>query len=115
MQKPYRRNSLLLLCLPILGLALGLPPRADGASGAGYFRKTVQPILSKYCYDCHADGAQKGGVSLDEFDSNGALTHSPELWWRVLKNPRAGLMPPPKKAQPTAAERAVLDKWIKYD
>ena len=22
-----------------------------------HFRKTVQPLLSKYCYDCHADGA----------------------------------------------------------
>src|SRR5689334_14312450 len=87
-----RRNLSLLLCLPVLVGALALSARADDATAAADFRKTVQPILSKYCYDCHADGAQKGGVSLDEFDSNGALTHSPELWWRVLKNTRAGLM-----------------------
>ena len=26
------------------------------------FRRNVRPLLEKYCFDCHADGANKGKV-----------------------------------------------------
>src|SRR5437868_556929 len=31
------------------------------------FHHDAQPLLERYCYDCHGDGTQKGGVTLDEF------------------------------------------------
>ncbi|HMP82968.1 MAG TPA: DUF1592 domain-containing protein, partial [Verrucomicrobiota bacterium] len=34
------------------------------------------------------------------------------LWWRVLKNVRDGMMPPPKKPQPTTADKQRLEQWI---
>ena len=46
---------------------------AAGIPGAAQFRKDIQPILSEFCYDCHADGANKGGVAFDEFKSDQAL------------------------------------------
>src|SRR3954470_6700710 len=95
---PSRSLLRLLTALPLLLLiaprARAAEPPADPVS---HFRGDVQPVLAKYCYDCHADGANKGGVALDELKSNDALVHNPELWWKVLKNVRAGLMPPAKK------------------
>src|SRR5438552_15875271 len=56
----------------ILALAVSYCPRAEGAelAGAAHFRKSVQPILETYCFDCHADGMNKGGVAFDEFKSD---------------------------------------------
>ena len=44
------------------------------------FGKQVQPILAKYCYDCHGDGMSKGQVSLDEFKSHGEMVKDHNLW-----------------------------------
>jgi len=56
------------------------------------FHKDIQPILEEYCFDCHADGMNKGKVALDEFKNDADLPANRELWLRVLKNLRAGLM-----------------------
>ena len=73
----------------------------------------MRAILESRCHDCHADGAKKGGVAFDGFKSEGDLLADKALWHRVLKNVRAGLMPPPDKGQPTAGEREKLQQWIK--
>jgi len=74
----------------------------------------VREILRNRCSDCHADGAKKGGVAFDAHGSDEKLMADKALWHRVLKNVRAGLMPPPdKKSQPSAEERAKLQQWIK--
>ena len=82
-------------------------------STAAEFRKDVQPILKEFCYDCHADGAKKGDIAFDELMTDSALTNH-ELWAKVLKNVRAGMMPPAKKPQPSAEQREHLTRWIKY-
>jgi mono/diheme cytochrome c family protein len=92
---------------------IGESTLGTGLPAAEQFRKDVQPILNKYCSDCHADGAKKGGVSFDEFKSDAALLQ-PDLWLHALKNTRAGLMPPKKKPQPTKEDRLTLERWIKY-
>src|SRR6266436_2988559 len=86
-----------------------------GLPAAANFHKNVQPILEKYCSDCHADGANKGGVAFDEFKSDDALLGKRDLWLAVLKNTRSGLMPPAKKARPSAEELERLEQWIKFD
>src|SRR5437764_785424 len=87
-----------LICMALLGFSTRAI--AGEAEAAAQFRKQIAPILNTYCSDCHGDGASKGGVTLDEFDSDHALLHSDELWWKVLKNTRAGMMPPPQKPRP---------------
>src|SRR5205809_3591415 len=79
-----------------------------------HFRKDIQPILSTYCYDCHGDGMNKGGVAFDELKSPDALLNR-ELWWKALKNVRAGLMPPARKPRPSAEELRKIEAWIKGD
>jgi hypothetical protein len=80
---------------------------------AAEFHKDVQPILKEYCYDCHGDGAKKGQVAFDELASDDTLLNH-DLWLKVLKNVRAGLMPPQKKPRPSAEVEQKLERWIKY-
>jgi hypothetical protein len=100
-------------------LLAGLLLKADAAEilpGAAEFRRDIQPILKNYCYDCHGDGANKGEVAFDGFASDQSLLQNRDLWWKALKNVRAGIMPPAKRqARPTEPEKELLAKWIKTD
>ena len=74
------------------------------AEAAWQFRRDIQPLLKEFCSDCHADGANKGGVSFDEFKSEAAMLENHELWLKALKNVRAENM---KRRQ--QEQRSVLD------
>ncbi|MBI4663715.1 MAG: DUF1592 domain-containing protein [Verrucomicrobia bacterium] len=56
---------------------------------------------------------KKGEVSFDELTSEASILNR-DLWWRVLKNLRAGIMPPEKKPRPSLEEQQVLENWIKH-
>ena len=102
--------------LPIFALVFSAAvSRGEETGAAAHFRKEIEPILGDYCYDCHADGEKKGNVAFDEFKSDDALLGGHELWLGVLKNMRAGLMPPKKKPQPSAEERRKIEEWIKFE
>lgn len=79
------------------------------------FHEQIRPILEAYCYNCHGYGASEGGRTLDHFASDRAMLANRELWWAVLKNVRAGVMPPPGEDRPDEAERELLFNWIKFD
>ncbi len=100
------------LILISASLALTGDAAAGSLSALSQFRHEVQPVLQEYCYDCHGDGAKKGGVAFDELTSNETVLN-PALWLRVLKNVRAGLMPPANKPRPSPVEEAKLERWIK--
>ena len=101
--------------LGILALTLYCPVACGAeATAVAEFRKDIQPILSEYCYDCHGEGEKKGGVAFDELKSDAALLNH-DLWWKALKNVRAGLMPPEKKPRPSPEQRQRLEQWIKYE
>jgi hypothetical protein len=71
-------------------------------------------MLEQFCFDCHADGANKGNMSLDEFKDDGDMIAHKSQWLAVMKNVRAGVMPPPGKPRPTEEQQKQLADWIKY-
>jgi hypothetical protein len=111
--------------LPVVWLcAAGLPPAPavrgeDGAAAptlaAAKFDADIRPLLQKYCWDCHADGAAEGMRAFDGYPNDAALLADRGLWWAVLKNVRAGVMPPADSPRPTPDEVAKLSEWIKRD
>jgi len=98
---------------PLAGVMAAAALPAYSSASADDFEAKIQPILAQHCYDCHGDGMAKGKVSLDEFKSREEMLAADELWLRVLKNVRAGLMPPEKKARLSPEEIQTLDTWIK--
>src|SRR5690349_664045 len=109
-----RRAACALTFLAATGFAGQTTFAAKGAPDAG-FRQRVEPVLEEFCYDCHGEGEKKGKVSFDEFKSHDELLQKRDLWLAVLKNVRAGLMPPEDKARPTPDQRHLLEEWIKRD
>ena len=102
------------IALAVVAVTL-CPCRTNAADRmAEQFDQQIRPILEEYCYACHGNGLKKGGVVLDELGPERARLRDHDLWWRVLKNVRAGIMPPAGKPRPTDQERRLLEEWIKY-
>ena len=89
---------------------------ADHAAAVN-FHRSVEPLLSKYCFDCHGNGVGKGRIAFDEFKSDADVIARRDLWLAALKNVRSGLMPPREEDvdRPTETEINVLTSWIKYE
>src|SRR5262245_52236596 len=83
-----------------------IPDRPD-------FKEHIEPLLTEYCYECHGLGEKKGDIAFDKLKADD-LTHNPELWFKVLRNVRGNIMPPPDKERPTEHEKKLLAQWIKY-
>ena len=99
-----------------LAVILSWPNPVRGADGPeGRYSEEIQPILELYCYECHGLGAKKGGVALDAFADHSAALEDRDLWHKVLKNLRAGIMPPPDKMKPESEELQAIENWIKRD
>lgn len=90
-----------------------LPPGAGVAQRAEVFRRDIAPLLAKYCFDCHGHGEATAEVAFDRFAADQALVENRDLWWKALKQVRAGLMPPQGEPHPTSEELARLAQWIK--
>ncbi len=98
----------------MVGAAIFAPARsgAEGLRGEQEFKKSVLPILSEYCYDCHGDGADKGGVKLDGFKSYDAQLGNRKFWEGVRDHVGLHLMPPEGKPRPSMVQRDAIVKWI---
>ncbi|MGH7193866.1 MAG: DUF1587 domain-containing protein, partial [Candidatus Saccharimonadales bacterium] len=94
-------------------LAVDLRPGATVAQRAEAFRQNVAPLLAKYCFACHGEGEATAEVAFDKFTSDDQLVASRELWWKALKQLRAGFMPPQGEPRPTSDEMRRIEQWIK--
>ena len=77
------------------------------------FPSEIRPLLREFCGDCHADGEKKGGIDFDALATEESAQGDHAAWLAVLKNVRAGLMPPARKSQPSAEQKQRLEQWIK--
>lgn len=96
----------------LLGFGGLLPGGSVLAAAPLSFAGDIRPLLEKYCWDCHGDGMDKGGLSLDPYESEADLLAARKKWEGILFNIDNWLMPPADKEQPTAEERKLLVRWI---
>lgn len=93
-------------------LALALVPALE----AREFKLSPQTfdLLDTYCLSCHEDGTEKGDLRLDNLPSL-SLDSRLDLLNKLQEQLHFGEMPPKKKDQPTAAERASLISWASVE
>ena len=56
---------------------------------------------------------KKGNVNFEGIETDEKRLGDRKLWSNVLKNTRAGLMPPSGKPRPSGKEQRILEDWIK--
>src|SRR5579884_2762242 len=72
---------------------------------AGVLAAAPSAMLDQYCVGCHSQRAKDRGavpISLENVDMNQPAANA-ELWERVIRKVRAGVMPPPGSRRPDAA------------
>jgi hypothetical protein len=68
-------------------------------------------LLDQYCVTCHNDKTKADNFSLQREDINAVGDH-PEVWERVIRKLRAGMMPPPGMPRPPLAKYEELRDWL---
>jgi hypothetical protein len=79
------------------------------------FRTEIEPLLVRYCYDCHGDGSREGDFRMDTFKDLSAHLGDREHWMPVWRNLRSQIMPPSDEDQPGPEETRKLLSWIEAE
>jgi hypothetical protein len=77
------------------------------------WKRELLPFLELHCYDCHGDGAKKGGLAMDQlsFDLEDPATFV--TWERIYDRATSGEMPPKKIVErPTDSELVLFSRHL---
>ena len=87
----------------IVGQTLsGLPGARDSARTT-----SIQQTVSTYCVTCHNDKLKTGGLVLDRPELADVAAHA-DVWEKVIRKVRTGMMPPAGSPRPNPGERDAL-------
>ena len=88
----------------ISGIAVLMSASAWAQNAAGVATPAGQrQLLDQYCVGCHNAKLKSGGVQLDKEKADTAhVAQNPELWEKVTRKLRAGMMPPAGARRPDA-------------
>ena len=105
----------LLLAISIAALDGQAAKGSAGTRGAPQ-ASAVQPraLLDKYCVTCHNDKLKTANFSLQGLDLAKVGDHA-ELWEKVVRKLRAGVMPPPDVPRPALADYEGLRDWLEAE
>ena len=82
-----------------------------GAASASTSPASIQrAFLDQYCVTCHNQRLKTAGVMLDTVDPAAPSAHA-DVWEKVVRKLRGGMMPPPGIRQP---DRAASDALVSY-
>jgi cytochrome c551/c552 len=87
------------------------PVPSPAASSAATPQRAV---LDKYCVSCHNDRLKTANLSLQGLDLTAIADHA-DVWEKVIRKLRAGVMPPPGVPRPALAEYDGLRDWLEAE
>ena len=79
-------------------------------SGAAAGSSSDAALVKTYCATCHNDRTRSGELSLEHADLTDIPKHA-ELWEKVIRKVRAGMMPPAGMPRP---EAATLEAFVSH-
>src|SRR5262245_57178112 len=85
------------------GPAQAAAPAATSSITSSTSAATQRAILDQYCVTCHNDKTRRANLSLEKLDLTTVAEHG-DLWEKVIRKLRAGVMPPPGMRRPPVAE-----------
>lgn len=104
----------ILICLFFVA-SLGVSTLADDASADREKRFTteVQPLLKKFCYDCHGAATAEADLSLEKFASAQAVLEGRKHWLKAIDRIEKKEMPPKESEQISDADRTKVLDFLK--
>jgi hypothetical protein len=97
----------------VLG-AVYLAMTGEGDDGAGISVDAAGRLFDAYCVDCHNDTEYTANLTLEGV-SLASAAHDAELWEKVIRKLRAGMMPPPGLDRPAQSDYAALTRRLERE
>jgi hypothetical protein len=94
--------------------AVAPPAAVTAAPPAARSSDTQRALLDRYCVSCHNDRVKTANLSLQGLDLTKVAAHA-EVWEKVIRKMRAGVMPPPDLPRPPRAEYEGLRDWLEAE
>ena len=98
--------SAVIMCA-VLGYGQASGPQRQPNSANPPSTTAQRAMLDQYCVGCHNDQAKQGGLSLEKLDMT-QVGRNAELWEKVVRKLRAGMMPPSGASRPDSARYEAL-------
>jgi len=76
------------------------------------FHEQLLPFVDAHCIDCHDSRVSEGGIDLEPFLTLDELLAEREPWEKVLKQLRAGAMPPDGEPRPDGDAEQKVIAWL---
>ena len=77
------------------------------------FRKSVRPLMQRYCLGCHSTSKKEGELDLERFHTIEDVRRDARAWQGVVPMLQKRDMPPTDARQPTDLERKRLLNWVR--
>lgn len=90
-----------------------VPLQGQDLTSKTEFEKTIKPILTKYCHECHSTKTKKGSLDLERFVNLDDVRKDVKPWQNLIEQIETAEMPPKEKPQPGEAEKKQLLGWVK--
>jgi hypothetical protein len=101
-------SSALVVCAAAFPRAAG--PQQSGASSRADAASS-RVLLDRYCVSCHNERMKTANLALDSVDTASLSGHA-DVWEKVVRKLRAGMMPPPGRPRPDAAAHEALVSFL---
>ncbi len=113
------RSVIIVLAAAVLLASVLFSPRpavaGDASAFAGLaaeYKKTIRPLLGKYCLGCHSTKKKVGELDLEQFGTLVEVRKGTRSWLKMVEMLTNGEMPPKKSAQPSAIQRQLMVSWV---
>ncbi|HEX3871014.1 MAG TPA: DUF1592 domain-containing protein [Pirellulales bacterium] len=87
----------------------------DSARLPDPFVADVQPLLTKYCFECHGEHNPKADLNLAATKDLASVTLDRKVWQAALDQLRSYGMPPEDKPQPSSLERQQMVEFLEAE
>jgi mono/diheme cytochrome c family protein len=103
----------------LIGALATAPSVSQGVRAATSQRTPASPaapraMLDTYCVTCHNEKLKTAGLALDGLDL-GAVGQHADVWEKVVRKLRSGMMPPPGRPRPDQAAYDGARAWLETE
>ena len=114
---PYPRAFVLLAALAVLAAGAGRLAAEETATQrvarrAEQWQKQIQPLMAKYCYDCHGGAKTEADLSLVDFKTPEQILKERKRWNVLLQKVETGAMPLVSSVLVASLSYRMSEKWI---
>lgn len=77
------------------------------------FHNDVKPLFDQFCFRCHGEKKQKGGINFENFENFSQIKNRLDLWENAMERIQSYEMPPEGSKQPSYDQFQTMMSWMR--